>query len=160
MVTAKPLGVGIPLGVLAANERAAAAIKTGMHGSTFGGGPLACRVALETLDIIAELLPVIRQRGDYFRSELNELCSKVDFVREVRVRGLMIGIELKMPGKPFVTDAINEGLLINCTHDKVLRFLPPYTITEKEIDLAVRILRKLFKKGAAYYKEHLKSQKV
>jgi acetylornithine/N-succinyldiaminopimelate aminotransferase len=160
MVTAKPLGVGIPLGVVAANEKAAAAIRSGMHGTTFGGGPLACAVALETLDILTELLPVIRQRGDYFRTQLNELCSKVDFVREVRVRGLMIGIELKMPGKQFVTDAIQEGLLINCTHDTVLRFLPPFIIGEKEIDMAIRILRKLFKKGAIYFKDHLKLQQV
>lgn len=160
MVTAKPLGVGLPLGVVAANEKAAAAIRPGMHGTTFGGGPLVCRVALETMDVLTELLPVIRQRGDYFRAQLNELCSKFEFVREVRVRGLMIGIELKMPGKQFVTDAIAEGLLINCTHDSVLRFLPPFIISEKEIDLAIRILRKLFKKGKTYYQEHLKSQQV
>ena len=160
MVTAKPLGVGVPLGVVVANEKAALAIKSGMHGTTFGGSPLACRVALETMDVLSELLPVIRQRSDYFKSLLNELCAKFEFVREVRVRGLMIGIELKMPGKQFVTDAIEEGLLINCTHDKVLRFLPPFIISEKEIDQAIRILRKLFKKGNAYYKEFQKLQKV
>jgi acetylornithine/N-succinyldiaminopimelate aminotransferase len=160
MVTAKPLGVGIPMGVLAANEKAAVALKSGMHGTTFGGGPLACRVALETLDVLTELLPVIRQRSDYFRAQLNELCSKLEFVREVRVRGLMIGIELKMPGKQLVTDALEAGLLINCTHDKVLRFLPPFIISEKEIDMAIRILRKLFKKGNGYYKNYLKSQQV
>jgi acetylornithine/succinyldiaminopimelate/putrescine aminotransferase len=131
-----------------------------MHGTTFGGGPLACRVALETLDVLTELLPVIRQRSDYFRAQLNELCSKLEFVREVRVRGLMIGIELKMPGKQLVTDALEAGLLINCTHDKVLRFLPPFIISEKEIDMAIRILRKLFKKGNGYYKNYLKSQQV
>ena len=160
MVTAKPLGVGLPLGVVVANERAAAAIKSGMHGTTFGGGPLACHVALETMDILSELLPVIRQRSDYFKAQLNELCAKFEFVREVRVRGLMIGLELKMPGKQFVTDALAEGLLINCTHDNVLRFLPPFIISEKEIDLAIRMLRKLFKQGNSYYKEFLKSQKV
>ncbi len=160
MVTAKPLGVGLPLGVVVANEKAAAAIKSGMHGTTFGGGPLACHVALETMDVLSDLLPVIRQRSDYFKAQLNELCAKFEFVREVRVRGLMIGIELKMPGKQFVTDALAEGLLINCTHDTVLRFLPPFIISEKEIDLAIRMLRKLFKKGNGYYKEFLKSQKV
>ncbi len=160
MVTAKPLGVGLPLGVVVANEKAAAAIKSGMHGTTFGGGPLACHVALETMDILSELLPVIRQRSDYFKAQLNELCAKFEFVREVRVRGLMIGLELKMPGKQFVTDALAEGLLINCTHDNVLRFLPPFIISEKEIDLAIRMLRKLFKQGNSYYKEFRKSQKV
>ena len=86
-------------------------------------------MALETLDVLTELLPVIRQRSDYFRAQLNELCSKLKFVREVRV-GLMIGIELKMPGKQLVTDALEAGLLINCTHDS-LRFLPPFIISEK-----------------------------
>lgn len=158
MVTAKPLGVGLPLGVVAANEKAAAAIKSGMHGTTFGGGPLACHVGLETLDLITELLPSIRQRGDYFKSQLNELCGKVEFVREVRSRGLMIGIDLKMPGKQFVTDALEEGMLINCTHDTVIRLLPPFIISEKEIDQAIRGFRKLFKKGNGYYKEFLKQQ--
>lgn len=158
MVTAKPLGVGLPLGVVAANEKAAAAIKSGMHGTTFGGGPLACHVGLETLDLITELLPTIRQRGDYFKTQLNELCGKVEFVKEVRTRGLMIGIDLKMPGKQLVTDALEEGMLINCTHDTVIRLLPPFIISEKEIDQAIRGFRKIFKKGAGYYKEFLKQQ--
>jgi acetylornithine/succinyldiaminopimelate/putrescine aminotransferase len=146
MVSAKPLACGIPLGVIMANEKAAAAIKPGMHGSTFGGGPLACRVALEFCDILDELLPSIQRLGGYLHVELNELARKHSFIKEVRGFGLMIGVELAMPGKQLVLDAMAQGLLINCTHDTVLRFLPPYIITEKEVDQAIRTLGKIFAK--------------
>jgi predicted acetylornithine/succinylornithine family transaminase len=146
MAAAKPLACGIPLGVIVANERAAAAIKPGMHGSTFGGGALACRVALEFLDILDELLPSIQRVGGYFHVVLNELARKHGFVKEVRGFGLMLGMELTVPGKQLVLDAMAEGLLINCTHETVLRFLPPYIVTEKEVDQAVKTLAKLFAK--------------
>lgn len=145
MVAAKPLALGLPLGIVTTNEKAAPSLAAGMHGSTFGGGALACRVAIEFFAILEELLPQIRSRSDYFRAKLENLRSKYAFVKEVRVRGLMIGLELTIPGKQFVTDAIANGLLINCTHETVLRFLPPYTISEKEIDQAIRILDRLFK---------------
>jgi predicted acetylornithine/succinylornithine family transaminase len=146
MVTAKPLACGVPLGVIMANQKAAAAIKPGMHGSTFGGGPLACRVALEFCEILDELLPSIQRVGGYLHVVLNELARKHSFVKEVRGFGLMIGMELHMPGKQLVLDAMAEGLLINCTHDTVLRILPPYIVTEKEVDQAVKILGKIFAK--------------
>ena len=146
MVAAKPLACGLPLGVIVANERAAAAIGPGMHGSTYGGGPLACRVALEFLDILEELLPSIRATGEYLRAELRNLAKRYAFIKEVRGKGLMIGLELAIPGKQIVLDAIEQGLLINCTHDVVLRFLPPYIITETQVDQAVRTLNRLFRK--------------
>jgi predicted acetylornithine/succinylornithine family transaminase len=149
MVAAKPLACGIPLGVIMANEKAAAAIKPGMHGSTFGGGALACRVALEFLDILEELLPSIQRVGGYFHVKLNELARKHAFVKEVRGFGLMLGMELTIPGKQIVLEAIAEGMLINCTHETVLRFLPPYIATEKEVDQAVKILGKLLAKAGA-----------
>ncbi len=148
MVAAKPLACGIPLGVITANERAAKAIGAGMHGSTFGGGPLACRVALEFLDILEELLPHIEQVGNYFRMRLEELQRHFSFIKEVRGRGLMVGVELAIPGKQLVLDAMENGLLMNCTHDTVLRFLPPYIITEAEIDRGIKILNKVFKAAA------------
>jgi acetylornithine/succinyldiaminopimelate/putrescine aminotransferase len=148
MVAAKPLACGIPLGVIVANQRAAQSIGAGMHGSTFGGGPLACRVALEFMDILEGLLPHIQQMGGYFRMKLDELAKRYKFIKEVRSRGLMIGVELSIPGKQIVLDAIDEGLLLNCTHDTVLRMLPPYIITEKEIDRGIRILNKVFKAAA------------
>jgi predicted acetylornithine/succinylornithine family transaminase len=144
MVAAKPLACGLPLGVIVANEKAAAAIGAGMHGSTFGGSALACRVALEFFEILDELLPSIRRVGDYFRGRLEELGRKYDFVREVRARGLMLGLDLKVPGKQIVLDAQARRLLINCTHDTVLRFLPPYIVTENEVDEAVGILDGIF----------------
>ena len=146
VVAAKPLACGLPLGFILANEKAAAAIKPGMHGTTFGGGPLACRVSLEFLDILDELLPAVQRVGGYFKDSLEALAREHSFVREVRGCGLMLGVELAIPDKRFVLEAMAEGMLINCTHDTVLRFLPPYIITEKEVDRAVRILRKLFRK--------------
>jgi acetylornithine/N-succinyldiaminopimelate aminotransferase len=146
MVAAKPVACGLPLGFIVANDQAAASIKPGMHGTTFGGGALACRVALEFLDILDELLPAIQRVGGYFHVTLNDLARKHGFVKEVRGFGLMLGMELTIPGKQIVLDAMAEGLLINCTHDTVLRFLPPYIVTEKEVDQAVRILGKLFTK--------------
>jgi acetylornithine/N-succinyldiaminopimelate aminotransferase len=146
MVTAKPLACGIPLGVIMANEKAAATIKPGMHGTTFGGGALACRVALEFCDILDELLPSIRSVGGYFHAELNQLARKHACIKEVRGFGLMLGVELNMPGKQIVLDAMAAGLLINCTHDTVLRFLPPYIIKEKEVDQAVKILDRVLAK--------------
>jgi predicted acetylornithine/succinylornithine family transaminase len=149
MVAAKPLACGIPLGVVVANEKAAAAIRPGMHGSTFGGGPLACRAALEFLEILDELLPSIRRVGVYFHEQLQALGAKFKFVREVRGFGLMLGMDLTIPGKQIVLDAMADGLLINCTHDTVLRFLPPYIATEKEVDRALRILRRALSKAKA-----------
>jgi acetylornithine aminotransferase/acetylornithine/N-succinyldiaminopimelate aminotransferase len=146
MVAAKPVACGLPLGFIVANERAAASIKPGMHGTTFGGGPLACKVALEFLDILDELMPAIERVGGYFHVSLNELARKHGVIKEVRGFGLMLGVELDAPGKQLVLDAIGEGLLINCTHDTVLRFLPPYIVTEREVDQAMKILAKLLSK--------------
>jgi acetylornithine/N-succinyldiaminopimelate aminotransferase len=146
VVAAKPVACGIPLGFILANEKAAAAIKPGMHGTTFGGGPLACRVALEFLDILDELLPHIAEVGGYFHVLLKELARKNPVVKEVRGFGLMLGMELTVPGKQLVLDAMTEGLLLNCTHDTTLRFLPPYNVSEKEVDQAVKVLAKLLGK--------------
>jgi len=145
-VAAKPLAAGLPLGVILANEKAAAALGAGMHGSTFGGGPLACRVALEALDIIEEKLLHIHHVGGCFRMELQDLARHFSFIKEVRGFGLMIGMELDVPGRQIVLDGMAEGLLFNCTHETVLRFLPPYIITEQEIDRAVKTLSKVLKK--------------
>lgn len=147
VIAAKPMACGIPLGVIIGNEKAALSIKSGMHGSTYGGGPLACRVALEFFDILDELLPSINAVGGYFRMKLTELMRSFSFLKEVRGQGLMIGVELEFPGKQLVLDGIKEGLLFNCTHDTVLRFLPPYILTEQDVDRAIQILTKLFRKA-------------
>lgn len=145
LIAAKPMACGIPMGVIVANDKAAAVIKPGMHGSTYGGGPLACRVALEFFDILDELLPSINTVGSYFRMKLTELMRQHPFIKEVRGHGLMIGVELKFPGKQLVLDGMKEGLLFNCTHDTVLRFLPPYILTEPDVDRAIAALAKIFK---------------
>jgi predicted acetylornithine/succinylornithine family transaminase len=146
MVAAKPLACGIPLGFIAANERAAVGIGAGMHGSTFGGGPLACRVALEFFDILDTLMDQIVQVGGYFRMRLTEAARHFSFIKEVRGCGLMIGVELDRPGKQIVLDAMEEGVLLNCTHDVVLRMLPPYILTEQDVDRAMTVLTRVFKK--------------
>jgi acetylornithine/succinyldiaminopimelate/putrescine aminotransferase len=145
-VTAKPMGCGIPIGVLAANEKAAASIRPGMHGTTFGGNPLACRVALEFFDVMEELLPQITSVGSYFRMKLTDLSRRYSFIKEIRGAGLMIGVELEFPCKSVVLDSLAEGLLINCTHDFTLRALPPYIITEQDVDRAITVLNRVFKK--------------
>jgi acetylornithine/N-succinyldiaminopimelate aminotransferase len=147
MIAAKPMACGIPLGVITGNEKAVFTIKPGMHGSTYGGGPLACRVALEFFDILEELLPSINSVGSYFRMKLTELMRQFPFIKEVRGQGLMIGVELTFPCKQLVLDGIKKRLLFNCTHDTVLRFLPPYILTEQEVDRAIITLTKIFKKA-------------
>jgi predicted acetylornithine/succinylornithine family transaminase len=147
IVAAKPLACGIPLGFVACSERVSQTIRPGMHGTTFGGGPLACRTALEFFDILDTLLPNITETGAYFRMRLSELAQKHSFIKEVRGYGLMIGVELEFSGKQIVLDAMAQGVLLNCTHDVVLRALPPYIITETEVDRAVRVLDKVMKKA-------------
>ena len=147
VVAAKPVACGLPLGFILTNGKAAATIKPGMHGTTFGGGALACRVSLEFLDILDELLPNIQRVGGYFHVKLNELMGKYGVIKEVRGYGLMLGAELNIPGKQIVLDAMAAGLLLNCTHETVLRFLPPYNATEKEVDQAVKILAKQLAKA-------------
>ena len=144
-VMAKPISCGLPLGSILCNERAAKSITSGMHGSTFGGNVIACRVALEFFNILDEIMPAIRETGAYFRMRLDELARKFNFIKEVRGQGLMIGVELTKPGKQIVLDCMEQGLLINCTHDTVLRFLPPYIIGPKEVDAAIKILAKVLK---------------
>ncbi len=142
VIAAKPMACGIPLGVTVANEKAASTLKPGMHGSTYGGGPLACRVALEFFDILEELLPSIKAVGAYFRAELSGLKRKFSWIKEVRGQGLMIGLELEIPGKELVLEGLKQGLLFNCTHETVLRFLPPYIFTEQHVDRAISGLKK------------------
>ncbi len=135
VLIAKPLAAGLPLGAILTTEDVASRVSPGMHGTTFGGGPLACAVALEFLNIVEdeELLENIRLRGAELREGLTKLAAKFGFIREIRGEGLMIGVELSSEGAPFVSEAMRRGLLINCTHDFTLRLLPPFVITRAQV---------------------------
>src|SRR5438552_3982608 len=139
---AKPLGLGIPLGAVILNEKVAAAIQPGQHGTTFGGGPLACRTSLEYFHILEDenLLERARTIGAYFKQRLEEL-KDLPVVKDVRGEGLMLAVELKISGKEIVKQLLQQGFILNCTHETVLRLLPPFIITEKQIDKFVRALR-------------------
>jgi acetylornithine aminotransferase/acetylornithine/N-succinyldiaminopimelate aminotransferase len=145
-VVAKPLAAGLPLGAIIASEEVAQRVSAGLHGTTFGGGPLACATALEFLNIIEDekLLENIRERSAELREGLSALGSKFPFIREIRGEGLMIGIELSIKGAPFVQQAMEKGLLINCTHEFTLRLLPPFLITRAQVHQLLRLLEQLF----------------
>jgi acetylornithine/N-succinyldiaminopimelate aminotransferase len=135
VVIAKPLAAGLPLGAILACSLVAERIAPGLHGSTFGGGPLVCATALEFLNIVedSKLLENVRVRGAELREGLAALANKFAFIREIRGEGLMIGVELSVEGTPFVAEALRQGLLINCTHDFTLRLLPPFTVTRAQV---------------------------
>jgi len=138
---AKPLAAGLPLGAILTAEDVAARVSPGMHGTTFGGGPLACAVALEFLKTVEDekLLENIRLRGEELCDGLAKLAAKFGFIREIRGEGLMIGVELSVEGAPFVSEAMQRGLLINCTHDFTLRLLPPFIITGAQVREFLRL---------------------
>ena len=134
-VIAKPLAAGLPLGAILTTNNVATYISPGLHGTTFGGGPLICAAALECLEIIEDekLLENVRSRGEELKSGLQALAAKFDFIREVRAEGLMLGVHLSVEGAPFVEAAAQRGLLINCTHDHILRLLPPFIVTRAQV---------------------------
>ena len=148
LTLAKPLGGGLPLGALIAKEKTASAYKPGDHGTTFGGNPVACAAALAFLEVLGEdgLLAGCQKKGKYFRENLEALKTRYpDLIREIRVIGLMVGLELEKDGPEVVKNMLEEGILINCTAGNVLRFLPPLIVQEKEIDYLVNALDKIFK---------------
>lgn len=143
VVVAKPLAAGLPLSAILAREGAAQAFSPGMHGTTFGGGPLQCRLALKVLEILARpgFLEHVREVGGYFRAQLERLRDELPLIREVRGEGLMLAAELAVPGKAVVRQALEAGFLINCTQETVLRFLPPLIIARQRVDELIAALR-------------------
>jgi acetylornithine/N-succinyldiaminopimelate aminotransferase len=139
---AKPLAAGLPLGAFLTTDRVARAMHPGLHGTTFGGGPLASAVAIEFLKQLDRLLPHINQVGNYFRNQLEGLQKKHPAILEVRGKGLMIGVELNSGdlAKSVVANLLANGIMINRTHETVLRFLPPYIIEKKHVDVVIRAL--------------------
>ncbi len=142
---AKPIAAGVPLGAFLSKEHFAAAISPGQHGTTFGGGPLACRVGLEYLAIVEEerLLENVVKVGGYLRQQFEELVGNYGAAREARGRGFIQGLVLDIPARPLVEQGLAQGVLFNVTQDTVLRFLPPFLLEEKHVDKGIRVLKKL-----------------
>ncbi len=143
MITlAKALANGVPIGALLATAEVAAAFVPGSHGSTFGGNPLASAAGVATVEtILGEgILDNCRQVGEYFLERLGALKERNPKIRQVRGRGLIIAAELTVPGADYVLACMKKGLLINCTNDNVLRFIPPLILTKADVDKAVEIL--------------------
>lgn len=145
MTLAKGLGSGVPIGACVAAGPAAGVFGPGNHGTTFGGGPLAMRAGLETLSIIESegLMANAVAQGERIVSGLQRKLAGVAGVKQIRGRGLMIGIELDRPCSQLVRQALDVGLLINVTHDTVIRLLPPLILSAQEADLIVERLAPL-----------------
>jgi acetylornithine/N-succinyldiaminopimelate aminotransferase len=160
VTVAKPLACGLPLGAILTTERVASCIHPGMHGTTFGGGPLACAVAIEFLREEKKLLKGVRALGDYFHDGLEALDRKHKSILDVRGAGLMQAMELDSPelAKAIAKQLLQEGIIINRTHETVLRFLPPYVIEKKHVDQLVKALDAALQKNAEITQEDGKEE--
>ena len=151
MVTAKGLAGGVAMGALMARPEVGASLKPGTHASTFGGNPIACRAAMATLETIDQddLLMHVREAEAHLRRRLGTLEQELSIIEEVRIKGMMIGIGLEVEGKRFVSACRERGLLINCTHDTVLRLLPALNVTIEQLDEGCDILADVLREGHA-----------
>jgi acetylornithine aminotransferase/acetylornithine/N-succinyldiaminopimelate aminotransferase len=144
---AKPLAGGIPIGAMVCTEEAARALTPGMHGTTFGGNPLACAAAIAVIDEIkrSKLLDHNASTGNYFIARLRELQAKYSSILDVRGLGLMVGVELDSDilAKEILAGMMNKRILLNRTHETVLRFLPPFLLTQDHVDQAIAALDEL-----------------
>ncbi len=148
MTLAKSLGGGLPIGALVVRKEIADTFKPGMHASTFGGSPLVCKASLGVFKAIQKykMLSNTKTMGTYLMEQLQQLKQKFDCIKEVRGLGLMIGVELNIEGKGIVEECFQNGLLINCTQDRVLRIMPALNVTKKQINRAVIILERAMQK--------------
>ncbi len=144
---AKGIANGLPLGVVAASEDVAAYLTPGSHGSTFGGNPVSCSAATETVRIVKEpsFLEGVREKGEFLKNLLEGLSMECQGIEEVRGMGLMWGVVLSRPGKGIVERCLEERLIINCTEERVLRLLPPLNVKRNEIKNALEIMKKVLK---------------
>jgi predicted acetylornithine/succinylornithine family transaminase len=151
MTLAKGLAGGVACGALVARKELAEKLKPGMHAATFGGNPIACRAALAAIETIEQdrLLERAQEVGERFQARFTALQSKVPFIKQVRVKGCMIGIELSIEGAPIVNKCIDKRLLINCTHTAVLRLLPAMNIANEQIEDGCNILEEVLTTHAA-----------
>jgi acetylornithine/N-succinyldiaminopimelate aminotransferase len=151
VTVAKPLAGGLPLGAILTTDRVASCMHPGLHGSTFGGGPLACAVAIEFLREEKKLLKHVRTLGDYFRAALETLDKKHKSIQDIRGAGLMQGVEVDSAelAKAVAQQLLREGIIINRTHETVLRFLPPYIIQKQHVDQLIKALDSALKGALA-----------
>jgi acetylornithine/N-succinyldiaminopimelate aminotransferase len=142
---AKGLGGGVPIGAMLVNEKTKNGFVPGDHGTTFGGNPLATKAASTVVKILLEsgFLQGVAEKGEYLQQELKLLQEKYSFIKDVRGKGLMIGVELEIPGKDIVAGCLEKGLLINCTHDTVLRFVPALNIIKEDLEKGLDILKQV-----------------
>jgi len=142
MTLAKSLGGGLPIGAMVVKKEIADTLGPGMHASTFGGGPVIARAALAVFKAIQKekMLKNANLMGEYLFTQLNALKEKHTIIKEIRGLGLMVGVELNIAGKNIIEKCIEKGLLINCTHENVLRLMPALNVTKKDIDKAATIL--------------------
>jgi len=146
LTLAKSLAGGVPIGALLIKKGIADSFKPGDHASTFGGNPLATAAGVAALTALLDegMLENCQKMGDYFLSQLEEIRGKFPFVEEVRGRGLILGMELKIDGSSIVKEMLRKKILINCTMGNVLRFLPPLIVTKEEVDRVVKALEEVF----------------
>ncbi|MBN2284392.1 MAG: acetylornithine transaminase [Deltaproteobacteria bacterium] len=142
MTLAKALGNGFPLGAMLARENVASCFEPGNHATTFGGNPLAMAAGIAVMEtLLDENIPAqCREMGDYFRGELEKLKNRRSVIRDVRGRGLMVGVELAVEGGGMVRACLERGVLINCTCGNVLRLVPPLIVSGDDIDRVVNVL--------------------
>lgn len=148
MMLAKGLGAGVPISALVVREKYAQVLKSGMHASTFGGGPFVSKVAHEVFKIIKEekILQKVKKSGRILEKRLQSLRDAFPVIKEVRGRGLMWGVELGEEGAPYFKEALAQQLIINCTHNTVLRIMPALNIPEPVLQKGLDILEKVFEK--------------
>jgi acetylornithine/N-succinyldiaminopimelate aminotransferase len=142
MTMAKALGGGVAIGAMMAKEELAAKLVPGKHASTFGGNCIACAAGIAVVEAIEEdnLIENAVKMGEYAKEKLEQLGEKYDIIKEVRGKGLMIGVQLSSPGAEIVDKCLARGLRINCTNNTVLRFMPAMIVTKEQIDEAINIL--------------------
>jgi acetylornithine/N-succinyldiaminopimelate aminotransferase len=146
MTLAKSLGGGLPIGCMVARREIADTLSPGMHASTFGGGAVVSKAALGVFKAIKsdKMLSNVKKMSPYLFEKLNALKVKYPSIQEVRGVGLMVGVALNRKGKEIVEKCLEKGLLINCTHETVLRLMPALNVTKRQIDTAIHILDKVF----------------
>ncbi|MZH13489.1 MAG: aspartate aminotransferase family protein [Nitrospinae bacterium] len=144
MTLAKALGGGVAIGALGATNRVMKSFVPGTHAATFGGNPLACAAALASLKVITGkgFLKNTLETGSYFIERLQELAQEHSIIKNIRGKGLILAIELKKPGSEVVLECMENGFLINCIQQNILRFLPPLNITRKDINSLMPVLSK------------------